>query len=284
MLNFGRPAVAVLMLCFIGSAVCEGESGMASAQQLSPSAAHNKQDGADSRGGGDGVKSPAVSLMEQLNSNNGVEFTEFLRKLQESLAAEPSCLSELPAAFASNSNKIRVLARSVVGAIVVGTFPTRLENRLGDYSEEDLKSKSDSIMRDHEILADDWKQFSEITEDRKADRIKLLKVLSSYSRLLSEEDNADIALQLNELQLPPQTVSYQYANALLMLGFNYQYFRGLQASAQVLDCLKRAMKVDERLAKDTVFVETAKKALAQTDSEFCALYKKATAKDFDPSQ
>lgn len=155
---------------------------------------------------------------------------------------------------------------------------------MGDYSEEELRANSERIIRDHETLVNDWKQFSRLSADQKASRSKLLTALLTYSRLLSEEDKSDITTQLRELQLSPPVVSYKYANALVMLGSNYQYFRGLQSSAQVLDCLRRAMKVDEKLAKDAVFVETAEKALAQTDAEFCALYKNATTKDFDPTQ
>lgn len=194
-----------------------------------------------------------------------------------------SKLDQLQALFDYPSPLLQLRTRRILATLVVGTFPSRLENRLGDYSEDDLKTKGDEIIKQHECLVADLKLFAKKSSQEKQLRTAVLKALGDRKSLLSEMDQAYVDRQISELGWSDEVTSYHLANALVMLAFNYNYFRGLNAGGVVRDTLKQAMQTNAKLASDTVFIETATKALAHTDTDFCAEYKKITGKDFLPA-
>lgn len=194
-----------------------------------------------------------------------------------------ACLDALLAGYNDANPTVRTSSRTLITALVVGKWPTCLENRLGDFSEKDLSSKGPDIERQHEQLVSDIKDFIAINPDKKTTRIQILERLQKRAEFLSALDQEDIDRQLTELRWQPDELNQRLANAEVMLAFNYGYFEGLSAKQKILKNLKDALQLNPKVASDAVFCSTAKKALAQTDAQFMTLYRKAANAEFDPA-
>lgn len=262
-----------------GTAAGEAKANAAPARQDLPG--RDSSEGAPER---DPDLATVERAMERLNSDSPVESERAVLDMVNRIeAGENKYLEAVVRGFEAASLPLRRNARSVIARLVVGSIPSNLENRLGDYSEEELKSRSKEIIKQHEDFVEDLRTFESLSSEGKQARINALGCLKKHRQVLSPRDERDIARQLDELSWSLPNIKSRLSSALLMLAFNYHYFGGLNARAQMLPCLIEAMNKSPEITADAVFLDVAKRGLAQTDRKFMELFTRYAGKEFDPS-
>lgn len=237
---------------------------------------HRTKDSATPQDSGSQLYKPAPSfspdLLAQLKTADSASCSSLIEQIKSTVVTASdikAIAKEFLQAFGNYRSRLVIL----INRLVQGDIPSYLINRLGDPSVGNILQKPEQIISAHEEYVQDWERFAQTTPSEKHARLEFLILLKQAKEMLSACDCDYIDRQIEELKLDDGTVSYIRGNAWLMLGFNYNYFYALSCRDKILNCLKKAIAIEKKLALDSVFLEVAHKNLAFEDAEFCTLFK-----------